>query len=63
MTQGQVMLGAATMLQKQHGDQAPGKFAERISELALKGDVPRRSTLQSDQWICLTSRGRASGDS
>lgn len=46
MTQGQVMLGAAAMLQKQHGDQTPGKFAERISELALKGDVPHRSALQ-----------------
>lgn len=46
MKQGQVMLGAATMLQKQHGNQTPGKFAEWISDLALKGDVPRGSTLQ-----------------
>ncbi|WIW90460.1 hypothetical protein K3M67_20825 (plasmid) [Sphingobium sp. V4] len=38
MTDDQVMLGAAIMLIKRHGDQAPVKVAERIGELAAEGD-------------------------
>jgi hypothetical protein len=38
MTEDQVMLGAAMMLLKRHGDQAPLKVAERIGALAADGD-------------------------
>jgi hypothetical protein len=38
MTEDQVMLGAAMMLLKRHGDQAPLKVAERIGVLAADGD-------------------------
>lgn len=36
MTEDQVLLGAAMMLLKRHGDAAPLKVAERIGELAVK---------------------------
>lgn len=39
MTEDQVMLGAAMMLLKRHGDTAPVKVAERIGELAVEGDA------------------------
>lgn len=39
MSEEQVMLGAAMMLIRQHGDLAPIKVAERIGELVLEGDV------------------------
>jgi hypothetical protein len=38
MTEDQVMLGAAMMLLKRHGDLAPLKVAERIGALAVEGD-------------------------
>ncbi|PSO12787.1 MULTISPECIES: DUF6961 family protein [unclassified Sphingobium] len=38
MTEDQVMLGAAMMLLKRHGDLVPVKIAERIGELAAEGD-------------------------
>ena len=38
MTQDQVLLGAAVMMLKRHGNRAPLKVAERIGELAATGD-------------------------
>ena len=38
MTEEQVMLGAAMMLLKRHGDLAPLKVAERIGVLVVEGD-------------------------
>ncbi|NWK95022.1 hypothetical protein DM806_04925 [Sphingobium lactosutens] len=38
MSEDQVMLGAAMMLLKRHGDLAPAKVAERIGELHAEGD-------------------------
>lgn len=38
MTEDEVMLGAAIMLLKRYGDQAPMRVAERIGELAVAGD-------------------------
>jgi len=38
MTEDQVMLGAAMMLLKRHGERAPFRVAERIGELASEGD-------------------------
>lgn len=39
MTGDQVLLGAALMLMKRHGDQAPAKVAARIGELVVEGDA------------------------
>ncbi|WP_176593013.1 hypothetical protein [Sphingobium sp. EM0848] len=38
MTNDQIALGAAVMMLRRHGDQAPTKVAERIGELAVEGD-------------------------
>lgn len=38
MTEDQVLLGAAMMLLKRHGNLAPLKAAERMGELAAEGD-------------------------
>lgn len=38
LTEEQVIWGAASMLLKRYGDEAPVKVAERIGELALSGD-------------------------
>ena len=38
MTNDQIALGAAMMLLRRHGDQAPTKVAARIGELAVEGD-------------------------
>ncbi|WP_010339571.1 DUF6961 family protein [Sphingobium yanoikuyae] len=38
MTEDQVLLGAAMMLLKRHGNLAPLKVAERMGELAAEGD-------------------------
>ncbi len=38
MTEDQVMLGAAMMLLRRHGESAPLKVAERIGELVSEGD-------------------------
>ena len=39
MTEDQVLWGAASMLLKRHGVDAPRKVAERIGELALEDDA------------------------
>lgn len=39
MTDEDVATGAAMMLLRQHGEQAPVRVAERIGELALAGDA------------------------
>lgn len=39
LTEDQVLWGAASMLLKQHGANAPRKVAERIGELALEDDA------------------------
>ncbi|CAD7339376.1 hypothetical protein FIM10_12000 [Sphingomonadales bacterium 56] len=38
MTNDQITLGAAMMLLRRHGDEAPTKVAARIGELAVEGD-------------------------
>lgn len=38
MTDDEIVLGAAMMLLRQHGEQAPLRVAERIGELAAAGD-------------------------
>lgn len=38
MTNDQIALGAAMILLRRHGDQAPTKVAARIGELAVEGD-------------------------
>lgn len=39
LTDDQVLWGAAYMLMKKYGDDAPGKVAERIGSLAAAGDI------------------------